>query len=212
MGSMTAHVAIGSEDLYHGGLGPSHAMWLWENGRPAWILQPVDAAAPGQQRQETTLIPSRPEHVLADGLLFVALVAARQEPLGEWVDELGLRHLFDEDFIDLAQFKDQSLLDDLRPELQADGLYPKLVISVFGGSSLESQLPVLDDYPVDVEVCTVTYSRLSGGWRSGTEVRGSLRASWGPQGPTPDRYREVSFPTDVPGALADEDVRDPKAE
>jgi hypothetical protein len=209
MGSMTAHVAIGSEDLYHGGLGPSHSMWLWENGRPAWLLHPaIPSPDLGDGRPEPMrLVPSRPEHILADGLLFAAVRAGQEEQLLLLAASLGLLALIEDDFIDLSKH-DLDLLERLRDELRQRGLRQKLVISVFGGSSLESQLPVLDDYPVDVEVCTVTYSRLSGGWRSGTEVRGSLRASWGPQGPTPDRYREVSFPTDVPAALADEDNED----
>ena len=52
--------------------------------------------------------------------------------------------------------------------------FPKLIISVFRTSSIESQLAVLEKYKMDVEVCTPIYSRLYSGWLNETRIEGSL--------------------------------------
>jgi hypothetical protein len=65
------------------------------------------------------------------------------------------------------------------------------VVAVLGGSSVEEQLPVLERYAMDVEVCTVSYSRLRNAFGRGGAY-GSLTASWSSGGPTPNRYRAVN--------------------
>ena len=39
MSSMTAQIAVGHPDMYHGGIRPTHVVWLSENDRPGWILE-----------------------------------------------------------------------------------------------------------------------------------------------------------------------------
>lgn len=62
---------------------------------------------------------------------------------------------------------------------------------------------MLERYPMQLEVCTVTYSRTWGGFvgRDEAEAHGSLTASWSPEGPNPDRYRAVSVTSTRPGSL-----------
>jgi|TARA_B100001971_G_C18207592_1_gene548595 hypothetical protein len=38
MGSFTTQILVGSGDSNHGGIYPTHFMYLSENDRPAWIL------------------------------------------------------------------------------------------------------------------------------------------------------------------------------
>jgi hypothetical protein len=42
MGTFTAQILIGNNHRYGGGIIPSHAVFLSENSRPAWILKNLD--------------------------------------------------------------------------------------------------------------------------------------------------------------------------
>jgi len=55
--------------------------------------------------------------------------------------------------------------------------FPKLILSVFTGSTLMSQLQVIEKYDMDIEVCTPAYARLSSQWSPERMVRGSLERS-----------------------------------
>ena len=44
MSSMTAQIAVGMPDRYHGGIRPTHLIWLRENDIPALTLIEVDEA------------------------------------------------------------------------------------------------------------------------------------------------------------------------
>ena len=124
-----------------------------------------------------------------------------------------LPSLLEDEWLDLTKL-DQDMLDELRQQCSQTELNFKLVVTVLGGSSLEEQLPVLDRYPMQVEVCTVSYSRVWGGFvgRHEAQVRGSLTASWSSRGPMPDRYRDVSVPSSVPGAPGREPTGSPPRE
>ena len=53
--------------------------------------------------------------------------------------------------------------------------FPKIVISTFKGSSVgKRQLSLLENYTMDVEVCTPIYSRGYSHWRDETWTEGSL--------------------------------------
>lgn len=71
----------------------------------------------------------------------------------------------------------------------------KLVVTVLDGSSIQGQLPVLERYPMKLEVCTLSYSR-DWGWqgsRTDPSVRGSLTASWADDDAPGDRYHDVNL-------------------
>ena len=54
--------------------------------------------------------------------------------------------------------------------------FPKIVISVFKGSSVgKRDLSILENYTMDVEVCTPIYSRWYSRWQDETRTEGSLR-------------------------------------
>ena len=52
--------------------------------------------------------------------------------------------------------------------------WPKLIISVFKGSYIKRFLPILKAYPMDMEICQVTYSRLYSSWAQDTYEDGVL--------------------------------------
>lgn len=52
--------------------------------------------------------------------------------------------------------------------------FPKLIISIFTGSTIANQLEVVNEYKMDIEVCSPVYSRLYSSWTNETSVEGSL--------------------------------------
>ena len=216
---MTAQIVAGTPHMYHGGIRPIHIAWLSENDHPAWILEEVgqdiygndtgeEQESPPPSEDLVVWIPSAPEHILEDGILLLAVHALRDKRMLDAIT-LGnpeLHCLTESGFLDLQKLPSADLAD-LRETCSRTELGFKLVLSVLGGSSLESQLPVLERYQMQVEVCTVSYSRIWGGFVGPAEAQahGSLRASWSSAGPTPDRYRAVNLTSLLPGALTDDD-------
>lgn len=209
MGTFTAHMAVGFPN--EGGMIPTHVAWLWENHRPAWLLEPTSARMTGESadrpgsQESIRWIPEGSEHILEDGLLLLAM-HARGDP-----DVLSLAKELAPELVDLSRdpnpdvwdvFHDLQLMSEdpkrvdafaqLR-ELSSRIRWPKLIVTVLEDSSLERQLPVFERYSMDLEVCTVSYSRLHPDSVWGTtegepQVRGSLKPR--PDAPG-DRYTEI---------------------
>lgn len=199
MGTFTAYMAIGwpNED----GIIPSHEVWLWENSRPAWVLEPTQSRLTGGDPDRADRpgslspirwIPEGPEHILEDGLLLLAMHGVGNEDVldlaGELLPELtetntsglepGEDLLRDLNVMSADNPDAADALSELRA-LSSQIPWAKLVVTVLGSSSLGEQMPILERYPMDLEVCTVSYSRLrpSGAWDSGAgepTIRGSL--------------------------------------
>lgn len=191
MASMTAHILVGQPDPYHGGIYPTHTLWLSENGRSGWLLEPTgrgltggpnseleDEESPSWTRESSVWIPSA-EHMLEDAILLIAVHVLRDEAVLELVRERApalteMRTPFQDKPVELYGIP-EDVQAELRARCELIDNY-KLVVTVLEGSSLEQQLPVLEQYAMGVEVCTVTYSALRRGM-GGTgpvELRGSL--------------------------------------
>jgi hypothetical protein len=190
MSSMTAQLAVGTPDRYHGGIRPTHVAWLSENDRPGWGLEHVwrDIYGDpfGQERAEdeeplpwtettTVWLPSAPENILQDGLLLIAChVLWGEEGCRELVEKLGVPELLDFYRLELEKMPPEPLADLRRRAREIDLDYT-LVVTVLRGSSVLSQLPVLEDHSMGLEVCTPSYSRLRPrAWGGDLEVTGSL--------------------------------------
>lgn len=211
MASKTAQIAVGQAGRYHGGIYPTHTLWLSENSRPAWILEPTGwdlgggTLAPEAEESDAWTtepvcwVPGGPEHILEDGLLLIAVHVLRAEPVLEFVRERlpaleEIRVPFKDKPVELDAMP-KNLLAKLRRRCAQLDLHYKLVVTVLEGSSIRGQLPVLDRYPMEVEVCTVSYSRVGRGFAGSgkPEPRGSLTASWPGDDPPDDRYYAVNI-------------------
>lgn len=112
------------------------------------------------------------EHMLEDALLMVAVLVVKNAEVLELVREFGA-----------DPHADRMEMYSVFDELQRNQLYekcrelkdlPKLIVSVFMRSTIESQLAVLDHYKMDVEVCMPVYSRFYSQWAEKTIEEGSL--------------------------------------
>ena len=138
-------------------------------------------------------------NLLEDALLMIGLHVIRDEELLGVVEEfhpelLKIRKPFRDPPVELEKVPPADLAD-LRRICAVSPIDYKLVVTVFGGSSIRQELPVLADYPMEVEVCTVTYSCLPHGFAGSgpLEPSGSLTASWPDDGPMDDPSHDPSL-------------------
>ena len=172
MGSLTAQMLIGSPHPNHDGINPTHFLFLSENSRPAWLLVEQNVFEPsGAQERGITWIPTV-EGALEDGLLMIALHVLRSPELVEQARGHNANILSPR--VELPSELSQEQREQLIQQCRSIPDFPKIVVSVFRGSLLTMQLPVLGSYGMDLEVCRVGYSRLYSDWTGQTTTEGAL--------------------------------------
>lgn len=151
MATLTAQILVGSSHPNHGGIAPSHYLFLSENSRPAWMLVRQNLfSGKGAGGGRITWIPTV-EDMLEDGLLMVAVHAVKVGPVIDLMKEYRprIRPLRLEMYEDFEPAQRQALYRACREHLTA----PKLIVSVFEGSSIARRLSILKKYMCEIEVC-----------------------------------------------------------
>lgn len=172
MATLTAQVLVGRAHPNHGGINPTHYLFLSENDRPAWVLVPENVFGKSPTNAEgITWIPTT-EHMLEDALLMRAIHVLRDEEIVKLADGYFLNR--DRKRVELYDDILESHLGELRDKSRALRVDHKVVLTVLKESRSLSQLSVLERYKMDLEVCTPTYSRLYSRWSDSTNIEGSL--------------------------------------
>jgi hypothetical protein len=147
---ITAHMLVSPPNGY-GGTYPTHAVFLSENDRPAWMLLPLEFSPGDSPGPLVTWIPSEPSRVLEDALLMIAIHVLRDENL---IREARVRapNLL-ADRVDLHFEPIGEALDDFRRTIRGPGRHADLVLTVLQGSIISNQLDVLADYAFSPVIC-----------------------------------------------------------
>lgn len=179
MATCTAQILIGRPHQNHGGITPAEisTVYLTENSKPCWIMNsPRNSRRnDGKPFEQIRWIPQSPQTILEDGLLFVAIHILRHEDLiAQAPKELTS---LDSPLVDLGEVP----LDRLSQLREACRRYDfggngkqVLILSVFCDSSINRQLPVIEEYRFDCEVLTPKFSRIFSAWSGSTSVTGVL--------------------------------------
>ena len=192
MGTFTAQILVGRSHPYDGGIIPSHYLFLSENGRSAWILLPqnISIFREGrfrERRRGIVWIPT-PENMLEDALLMIAIHVCRNQE----VIDIAKRFYPEIDRLsrlELCSEIERSGLEQLYQKCREVVAFPKLAVSVFSSSSIQSKLSVLEKYNMEVEVCVLVYNRWYSCMAKKMYVEGSLAV---------DRYFTSSREEDKP--------------
>ena len=172
MGTFTAQILIGSPHPNHGGITPTHILYLSENDRPAWVLNNENASKDNRGGiSKITWIPTI-ENTLEDAIVMIATHVCKNGKIIEHVKAFSKKTKID--WIEMYSDFDESKRKLLYEECKTIMNFPKLIVSAFRESTIERQLPVLKQYQMDVEVCRVGYSRLFSTWTNETIIDGSL--------------------------------------
>ena len=167
MATVTAIITAGSAHPNDGGIIPEATLTLWENSTPRWRLDHLDRGEPS-----AAWALRAPETFLEDGLLLLAALSIRDERVVALLDEIAgtawrAPDLSMEEVIG-------SPSDELRAAVRDAVRVAKLVVTVVGASTIESQLELLTTLETDVEICLPTYWRRSNQWQAEPEVGGHL--------------------------------------
>lgn len=166
MASFTAQILIGNGGGYDNeGIIPDSTLFLSENSRPAWVLK--------YRGRKITWIPTL-DNMLEDGLLMLAIFVLKDPELVELAQE----------YFHNKEVNKAILYDDITEEYR-QVLYQKsrsmawkckLIISVFNQSYIHPQLSVLNDYPMNLEVCVPIFTRIHSRWDKQLRITGSINS------------------------------------
>lgn len=164
MGTYTASILVGKEDIYHGGIIPTHQLFLSENDKPAWVLTEMDSE--NRSSRKIVWVPTL-ENMLEDALLMVAIYVLKDKEVVEKAERCFKISLYDYyNYIELYSH----IEDDDRRELyrlckRVFHKYElKLTLTVMLGSYILKQIHVLREYPVECEVCITKFARSRNYW------------------------------------------------
>ncbi|OLO26769.1 hypothetical protein BTR23_22040 [Alkalihalophilus pseudofirmus] len=173
MATFTCQILIGQKHSYDSGIiNISHTLYLSENSRPAWILSPTEKINANKQiQQKTTWIPTL-ENMLEDALVMIGLYVLKDEQL------IALANQYfkfpNKNFIELYNDVSSEGLQELYKQARKIESSHKILLSVFQGSSILNQLPVLKNYQNDIEVCQSIFTKEFSLWTRKFEETGRL--------------------------------------
>jgi hypothetical protein len=173
MATFTCQILIGQKHSYDSGIiNITHTLYLSENSRPAWILSPTDEFNEHKQNpQKITWIPTL-ENMLEDALVMIGLYVLKDKRLIALANQYFNQH--NKNFIELySDIKSEDLQKLYTQTRKIEGSH-KILLSVFQGSSILQQLPVLKDYQNDIEVCKSIFTKEYSLWSKKFEEIGAL--------------------------------------
>jgi hypothetical protein len=151
MATLTAQILIGGAEIRHHGINPTHFLFLSENDRPAWILVDQNVFQEDQSSfSKITWLPTV-ENMLEDALLMVAIHVLKDREMLRIAKDVNIRT--DAKWVEFYSNLDENSRNRLYKRCRRIPDFPKLIISVLKGSTIENQLAVLDNYKMDIEVC-----------------------------------------------------------
>ena len=167
MATYTASILVGHSHPNHGGITPTHELFLSENSRPAWILIPH---LPVGEIRKKIWIPSV-ENMLEDGLLMINALVLKNKNIRSSLTQFCKR-ISAVEIYSVPDIERRKIYKLSRKEYE--GINIKLCLSVYEQSTLKKQLIVLKEYPIDMEVCGTTFSRSHSMWTGKTLGKGIL--------------------------------------
>lgn len=167
MATFDKMILIGSTHMYHGGIIPTHYMFLSQNSRPAWIL--VNQNIIEDKNISNTKIVWIPtvENMLEDAFLMIAVHINKNSKILELAKSFYSN--IESNRIELYECFKESQREELYKNCRQIKDYPDLIITCFHSIS-NNDLDVIKKYKMDVMVCDKKYSRSHSVWSNETEA------------------------------------------
>ena len=174
MATLTSQILIGSPHPNHGGIGPSHYLFLSENSRPAWILVNQNLDKDTSRNELPIIWIPTIENTLEDAFLMIGIYVCNDKDL----EQLALQYNpeIKNSGIELYEYLNGEQREKLYERVRKLSDFPKIIISAFKGSLIIPQLHAITAYSMDVEVCTPTFSRLYSAWNKNHTIEGDLES------------------------------------
>ena len=148
MGTFTAQMLVGTPHNFHGGIQPTHTLYLSENDRPAWILLRHDPLEPESSVRIATWIPSV-DNMLEDGLTMIAAHIVRAESV---LHALGAKASSEGPVALLTDIPADALSDSRSAARSVEFPGLKAILTVLPESTIATQLGSLEGYDLEIVV------------------------------------------------------------
>jgi hypothetical protein len=151
MGTITAQILVGNPHLYHGGIAPSHYLFLSENSRPAWILINQNIIDQSESKENRIVWIPSVENMLEDALAMIAIHVIKNQQIIDLAQKMYKN--IEGPHLEVYENLTESQRQELYKECRRNENWPKIVVTVLNGSSIKKQVSVLKKYSIDAEVC-----------------------------------------------------------
>ena len=154
MSTITVQILIGTEHPYHGGINPTHFLFLSENDRPAWILTNENITGENPDIEKIIWNPTT-ENMLEDALFMINLYIEKDKTLIAYLKENHKKIDFNADNISIPEILDKKDLEkiyQLNLDLLKKNKSIKLIISIFADSSLKDIVKRLNGSEIKCEI------------------------------------------------------------
>lgn len=155
MATFTAQILIGHDHLYDGGIIPSHALYLSENSRPAWILKNLNLFKEENESEFVRWIPTV-DNMLDDAMLLIGVHVIKDEAVIKAANEFcKLDNLNDLELYEAFTKEDLQTLYEI---VRTTRIEYSIALTLFNESHIINQYKILDYYECRANVFTVTHS------------------------------------------------------
>lgn len=154
MSTITAQILIGTEHPYHGGVNPTHYLFLSENDRPAWILVNENIIGENSGIERIVWNPTT-ENMFEDALFMINLYIEKNKTLIAYLKENHKKINFNTNNISIPEILDKKDLEkiyDFNRDLLKKNKSIKLIISIFSDSSLKDIVKSLNGSEIKCEI------------------------------------------------------------
>ena len=151
MGTFTAQILAGVPHLYHGGITPTHYLFLSENSRPSWTLVNQNVFDRSDDEEKTIVWIPSVENMLEDALVMIAIHVIKNKQIIDLAQKMCKN--IEGSHLELYENLTESQRQEIYQECRRNENWPKMVITVLKGSSIKHQVSVLKKYSLDAEIC-----------------------------------------------------------
>ena len=154
MATFTAQILIGTEHPYHGGINPTHFLFLSENDRPAWILTNENITGENPDVEKIVWNPTT-ENMFEDALFMINLYIEKDKTLIAYLKENHKKINFNTNNISIPEILDKKELEkiyQLNLDLLKKNKSLKLVVSIFADSSLKDIVKSINGSEIKCEI------------------------------------------------------------
>jgi len=154
LATFTAQILIGTEHPYHGGINPTHFLFLSENDRPAWILTNENITGENPDVEKIVWNPTT-ENMFEDALFMINLYIEKDKTLIAYLKENHKKINFNTNNISIPEILDKKELEkiyQLNLDLLKKNKSLKLVVSIFADSSLKDIVKSLNGSEIKCEI------------------------------------------------------------
>jgi len=151
MGTLTAQILVGTPHLYHGGIAPSHYLFLSENSRPAWILVNQNIFDESEVKENRIVWIPSVENMLEDALAMIAIHVIKNKQIIDFAQRMYKN--IEGPHLEVYENLTESQRQEIYQECRRNENWPKIVVTVMKGSSIKHQISVLKKYSLDAELC-----------------------------------------------------------